>query len=154
MLVLLVACVRPTESDEVDSASTTDTWSEGDNRQVWDSSGFTLNEPDVGGRWLGWAQTGSVAGWGGEDCLAAVPSWYSSTVDDQGYQLCHPIPADGGLRLTTVDSPDQVRAGETTLFTQSESDELTYVFFATDLSTCWTWGDDPSYYASFDCSHL
>jgi hypothetical protein len=100
---------------------------------------------ELGPYWFGLAETGSPGGdgWQGENC-------FDDTVDD--YDLCHPVPPDGVLTLTSVNpdeggSIDQLEEGVTTLMNAARAPGLTYLLVRTpDLDSCWTWGHDPQFY--------
>ena len=142
-----------TDSDaDSDSDSDADTDADGDPMREplmsWDSDGLTVNVKGVDGFSLGMAETGSPYGWYGEDCLEG----------QDGYQICHEFGSDSGFLLTVYD-PDDVASGETTLFSSSLADGVTYIVFDPsvpnlDPTTCWYGGDDPGYYQDFgyDCA--
>jgi hypothetical protein len=76
-------------------------------------------------------------GWDGEDCIPG---------ETDGYDLCHHVPADGVLSLTSVHPDvggtiDALIEDETTIMTGPRAAGLTYVLIReTDPPKCWTWG--------------
>jgi hypothetical protein len=90
------------------------------------------------------AETGSTDGWYGEDCLEG---------DFTGYDLCHYDVQPWGIQLDTVTSPDDVVMNRTTLLTDTTANAgtITYLLFGNSDGSCWTWGNDPSYYAELGC---
>ncbi len=88
--------------------------------------------------------TGGGAGWDGEDCLPGALN---------GYDLCHPVPANGILRLDSIHPNvggvgiDGLEEGATTLMTRFYAPSLTYVLIRrTQPEACWTWGNNPEIY--------
>jgi hypothetical protein len=107
----------------------------------WDEVGLKLQVKSFGGeRWqLGLAQT-SPGGepYLGEDCVPGASN---------GIDVCHPTPADGGLRLLSVERRRSVRAGETTFVNRQTAAGLTYVLQKrNDAASCFTFGGEPEYY--------
>jgi hypothetical protein len=135
---------------DTDADSDTDTDADINVTVNWATSGVTIaiSNGNTAGYDFGMAETGSDAGWYGEDCI------YDPDDElDYGYEICHGISASGGT-LTVADpyEADSVVAGETTLFTDSLADNITYVLFEADTDVCWTWGEDVSYYSAFGCT--
>jgi hypothetical protein len=97
---------------------------------------------------FGMAETGAgPAGWYGEDCFAGTPPYF----------LCHPV--DGaGIALPSV-HPEIggpglpfVYEAESTLFYDIHGADITVYLRGWDSDACWTFGEDPSYYAdAFGC---
>lgn len=114
---------------------------------TWTDSGVTIDitNGNAAGYDFGMAETRSDAGWFGEDCVLDPDD-----DADFGYEICHHLLASGGS-LEGVRNAEEVVAGESTLFSESLDDNLTYVLFEADGPACWTWGDDVSYYRAFGC---
>lgn len=100
---------------------------------------------ELGPYGFGLAETGNLGGdgWDGEDCIEGT---------SDGYDLCHNVPADGVLTLTSIHpdeggSIDQLVEDETTLMSGPRGPGLTYVLIrATEDANCWTWGHNPQHY--------
>ena len=100
---------------------------------------------DLGPYRFGLAETGNAGGevWDGEDCIFGVLD---------GYDLCHDVPADGVLTLTSVHPDeggtiDKLEESVTTIANGPRSPGLTYVLIrASDDPDCWTWGHNPQHY--------
>ncbi|MCK6571084.1 hypothetical protein L6V77_08260 [Myxococcota bacterium] len=107
---------------------------------------------------FGFAETGNGGGdgWDGEDCIPGV---------NDGHDICHPVPDDGKLTLTSI-HPSQggpaavdgifetLVAGETTLMYKTLAPGLTYILIRqADDDNCWVWGHDPDHYNDeFGCN--
>ncbi len=107
----------------------------------WTSNGVTVTISGGTAPFeFGMAQTGTNAGWFGEDCL-----------EGQGTTMvCHTSDSQS-FTLKSVASIGAVVEGQTTLFDQADDGGITY-YAADDEGGCVTTGDDPSYYA--DCVEL
>ena len=107
----------------------------------WDEVGLKLQVKSFGGeRWqLGLAQTGLGGDpYFGEDCVPGESS---------GIDVCHPIAADGSLRLLSVERRRSVRAGETTFVNRQTAAGLTYMLQnPNDPASCFTFGGEPEYF--------
>jgi hypothetical protein len=107
----------------------------------WDDVGLKLQVNAFGReRWqLGLAQTGLGGDpYFGEDCVPGESS---------GIDVCHPIPADGNLRLLSVERRRSVRAGESTFVNRQTAAGLTYMLQnLNDPESCFTFGGEPEYY--------
>jgi hypothetical protein len=154
-------------NDTGDGTSNCETGDSGDTNDTnaplasynWNADGLTVtieNNPGSGFD-LGMAETGSNEnGWFGEDCFNGTA----------GFDYCHSFSGNSasldalgyGTEEATVGDPNDVVPGSTTLFNQDlafnqpdGSDRLTYMVTFDDRS-CIVWGDQPSYYSSFDCT--
>jgi len=119
----------------------------------WQNNGgsIIIDHPAVTAFTLGIA--GTYEGWMGEDCFEG----------DGEYLFCHTFDASGG-DLETVDDPDDIIEGETTLFDRERSeyegqDWLTYwVEIASDHEdfdgNCYVWGQYPGVFADLECEEL
>jgi hypothetical protein len=107
----------------------------------WDDVGLKMQVNAFGReRWqLGLAQTGLGGDpYFGEDCVPGESS---------GLDVCHPIPADGNLRLLSVERRRSVRAGESTFVNRQTAAGLTYMLQnLNDPESCFTFGGEPEYY--------
>ena len=130
-----------TDTDTDTDADTTLTFVAGTN-----ASGVSLTITNGSGSYMfGMAQTGVDPGvaWNGEDCLAGTA----------GYKICHNASATG-VDLDFVGTADEVVAGSTTLFNDTHKGTITWaVFEGSAAGTCWTWGDDPTWYTP-DCENI
>lgn len=87
--------------------------------------------------------------WTGEDCL----SGYARERGDVLGPYCHVVLAgDTVLSLTYGGDPNDLLSG-TTVFDASSDGRVTYIV-SDSAGACWTWGDDPSYYADQGCTEL
>jgi hypothetical protein len=107
---------------------------------------LTISEgAELGPYGFGFAETGNGGGdgWDGEDCIEG---------DNDGYDLCHNVPAEGVLTLTSVHpdeggSIDDLEESVTTLMNGPRAPGLTYVLIrATEDTNCWSWGHNPQKY--------
>lgn len=119
----------------------------------WSSSGVTVRISGGGSGWdFGMAESGvGERGWFGESCFPGdEPYGY----DDYGYELCHTLGATGGS-LKTVHSLGDLEDG-TTLFTDviAGYGNITFYLENQDDGACYSWGDDPYYYADLGCDEL
>ena len=88
---------------------------------------------------FGFAQTGVDNGWYGEDCLPG-------DMNGNGLDVCHDAGEDGVV-LESVSHIPAVDETHTLLFKSShDAGQITYVVLQTDTDTCWTFGNEPSYY--------
>ncbi len=142
-----------TGTEMVDTADTADTGTPAMTvTATWATTGVTLAVANgtAAGYQFGMAETGSDAGWFGEDCINDPDD-----DTDYGYELCHPMGATGGTLVKAEPyTPDDIVAGESTLFTDSLAANITYVLFEDSSDACWTWGEDVSYYAAFGCTEI
>jgi hypothetical protein len=156
----LVACSDKGDSGDTAGADggTTDSGTGGDGTDGSEGGDGGGGEFGVAGSWttdcsytleitngsmdyyLGFAETGAGEdGWYGEDCGDG--------------STCHPV----GMTGATLGSVhpvycggagiDAVEAGASTLLTGSMDANLTYAVAGAD-GTCWTWGNDPSYFST------
>ncbi len=108
-----------------------------------DSVTITITDPLNAQNWdFGMAETASTNGWTGEDCLNGYGS----------FNICHPIGLTATLDEVSDCSANSVVAGQTTLL-DAEKDPFT-TYYLSDMSECFVFGDDPSYYASLGCTTL
>ena len=93
---------------------------------------------------FGVAQTDACAQgcWTGEDCLNGQDGW----------AWCHPSGKDG-LELVYGADPNTLVEGEQTVFTAAEFGYVTtYMVTRVQDGSCWTFGQDPSYFAAAGCT--
>ncbi len=83
----------------------------------------------------------------GDDCWEAE-SCLNST---EGYSFCHEAGTEG-VSLTRVDSADEVRANETTLFHSGLTSDIGYILDTGE--TCFTWGEAADYFNGLGCFEL
>lgn len=116
----------------------------------WDAASITIDigGGDAAGYDFGMAETnGDTYAWTGEDCGYVGYTTQSGVY----YDYCHDLSATGG-RLVTGSFPDEASfaklvEGVETVFDGSQ--EISYYMYEVASGTCWTWGDDTSYF--FDC---
>ena len=116
---------------------------------AWGGGGIDviLTNGDSAGYNFGLAETnGNAQAWTGEDC-------YLGYLANDGtlYDFCHPLAASGGF-LTSVGSFDDIVEGSTTIHTAAI--ENTYYLEEVSSGSCWTWGDDTSYYGGLGCADV
>jgi hypothetical protein len=160
----LAGCDKPSSSCDTSDTSTTCTGdSTNDTTQdlpsptyAWDNDGLTvtIDRNPGSGFDLGMAETGSTGTpWYGEDCFNG----------DAGYHYCHSFSADTGSLTALQDpnrDPDNVVEGSTTLlnadlaYINGNEDRITYMVTFDNGSSppCITWGNDVSYYSTFNCT--
>ena len=83
----------------------------------------------------------------GEDCWEAE----SCVASTEGYSVCHDA-GTTGVTLTRVSSADEVRASETTLFSDELDSDIGFLLDSGDA--CFTWGAGESYYDDLGCTDL
>ena len=158
-LALAACTATKDDSGDTGTGDTTDTTDTSDTgtpamtvTATWSTTGVTLAVANgmATGYQFGMAETGSDAGWYGEDCVNDPDD-----DADAGYEICHPMGATGGM-LTKASpySPDGVVAGRSTLLTDTMADGITYILFEDSTDACWTWGEDVSYYTAFGCDEI
>lgn len=81
-------------------------------------------------------------GWQGEDCYQGMHS----------ILVCHSLDDDGHTTIEYVSSLDDVADGYT-LMGNADPEKVTYMVIAPN-DDCWTFGEDPSYYADLGCDEI
>ncbi len=122
----------------------------------WGADAVTITvDGGPGGYWLGMAETADSSDpWTGEDCV-----WgYELSSGEVIGPYCHDLGDGGSTVLTYGGSTSDLQAGTTVFTSETGGDRVTY-FLESDpdfggSGDCWTWGNDPSYYAGLGCSEL
>ena len=105
---------------------------------------ITIDDPLSEVTWqFGMAETGSPAGWYGEDCFEGYAS----------YNHCHVIGPNATLDEVTDCDAASVVPGMTTLLDSAKDPYLTY-YLQDQLGNCFAFGHDPSYYGPLNCIAL
>ena len=152
------SCETGTGNDTTDTTDTSDTGVADSAVASWDAAGtLTLTITGLAGTTydFGMAETGAGAtGWYGEDCILDPDNDAAGDFSDYGYEICHQASASG-LTLTHTGDADTVVASSTTLLPGTAgANVITYVLFETGADTCWTWGNDVTWYDGFGCTEL
>ena len=79
--------------------------------------------------------------WEAESCVGTT----------EGYSVCHDA-GTSGVNLSRVTSADEVRASETTLFHDGNTNDIGFLLDSGDA--CFTWGAAESYYDDLGCTDL
>ncbi len=109
-----------------------------------DTVTITITDPLGETAWFfGMAETGSAAGWFGEDCIGG----------DAGFDLCHGIGISTTLDEVTDCSVNSVVAGTSTLFDAAKDPHLTY-YLEDSAGNCFVFGDDTAYYGVQNCTEM
>jgi hypothetical protein len=89
--------------------------------------------------------------WTGEDCL----NGYTLSDGTVLGPYCHKVSAGTDtLELTYGGNASDLQPGATVFGSDAFDGKVTYVLFDEGEESCWTWGEDPSYYASLGCTEL
>jgi hypothetical protein len=109
-----------------------------------DSVNVTISDPLGQTSWMfGMAETGSPAGWYGEDCYLGYAS----------FNFCHSIGIDSTITEVTDCSAMSVADGMTLL--DAEKDPfLTYYLEDGTTGDCFVWGEDTTYYGPLSCTEM
>jgi len=118
----------------------------------WDGSGVTLTLSGSTSWEFGLSETGAGSvGWFGESCIPGSEPW---GYNDYGYDVCHTLPAGGGIVASVYPEIDKVEDGSTLFSQDFELDGvITYVLFDA-AADCWVWGHDTSYYDGYGCTEI
>ncbi len=108
-----------------------------------DSVTVTITDPLGETSWsFGMAETGSTNGWTGEDCYQGYLT----------YNFCHSVGVADTIPETTDCSANSVADG-VTLMDAAKDPFLTY-YLEDSLGTCFTWGEDITYYGPVNCTEM
>jgi hypothetical protein len=153
---VLVACANLDTAGgdaDTDSDSDSDSDSDADSDPVfdvaWGDLGLTFSVDGESGTFnLGIAETAaSEDPWTGEDCL----NGYSLGNGDV-LLYCHDDLSDGDT-LAYNGSPVDLDESRETVFSGDQFESrVTYYVYSNASGDCFTWGDDPSYYAGLGCT--
>ena len=121
----------------------------------WDADSVELairNGDQTAHYWFGMAETAGCDPefcWTGEDCVHG----YVANDGTLFGPYCHYANASG-VRLTYGGDPTHL-VGDSTVFSDpSFADSVTYLVELDGSSTCWVWGNSPSYYDGEGCTTL